>query len=135
MEIKNLVLVIIALVLSCILFAATAHCQDLPDNPAPVCQRTIIDENAHITYVTIPCENMPKTEWHTLPPPKHHNWFYRHPLLTSAIIVGAVGGIVASTRQWGCPSHIDGYPYDGTPPCPKSCEADGCYWGPGSHRK
>lgn len=54
---------------------------------------------------------------------------HRHPKLT-ALVIGAAAGtaIGLATYQKPCPSHIDGYGYNGTPPCPKSCDSDGCYW-------
>jgi hypothetical protein len=120
---KLLRAILLALFVVIALTAIRACAQDsLPDAPSAVKRQDC--------GLKSPCP-----EWHldhAIPAVKRHNWFYRHPVATAAIVVGIAGGIVAATRQWGCPNKIDGYPYDGTPPCPKSCEADGCYWGPGT---
>jgi hypothetical protein len=55
---------------------------------------------------------------------------HRHPKATAIVVGAGVGigvGLVVGYRK-GCPSHVDGYPYDGTPPCPSWCGKDGCYW-------
>lgn len=55
---------------------------------------------------------------------------HRHPKLT-ALTIGAAAGLAIglATYQKPCPHYIDGFGYDGTRPCPKSCEGPGdCYW-------
>lgn len=57
------------------------------------------------------------------------SWVRRHPLLLEGIGLSVAAGIFFyKTWPQRCPSDVDGYPYNGTPPCPKSCESDGCYW-------
>lgn len=84
----------------------------LPDNPAP--QPSAV------------------TKWHELhEQPRHRIWFVRHPLATEMIVLGAAGALIMHYK-WphSCATKIDGVPYSGTPPCPKSCEGPGdCYWG------
>jgi hypothetical protein len=116
----KVVLVTIGLILCILFYGVTAHCQ-IPDNPQPQSDGTV-------------CIGANSCGWHQLkelpPMPKSHNWFYRHPLLTVAIPMVIGGGIYALTKQWGCPSHINGFAYDGTPPCPTQCYAIGnCEWG------
>ena len=71
-----------------------------------------------------------RTTWHELktPAPKHHNWFYRHPVLVGLIAGGTIGGVIAIRQYHTCPSVIDGYGYQGTPPCPNWCGPHGCTW-------
>jgi len=46
-------------------------------------------------------------------------WSKRHPVAAGLIIGAGVGvGVGLATRRGHCPSVINGYPYNGTPPCP-----------------
>jgi len=58
---------------------------------------------------------------------------HKHPKAT-AIIVSAAIAIPVGIKlgyQAPCKSYYSGVPYNGTPPCPKSCEGPGdCYWPP-----
>lgn len=59
----------------------------------------------------------------------HHSWPRRHAFALEMIGLGVAAGVFFyKTWPERCASKIDGFPYDGTPPCPTSCEADGCYW-------
>lgn len=42
----------------------------------------------------------------------------RHPVLSGAVIGLAAGVTVAIATHHSCPHMINGYRYDGTPPCP-----------------
>lgn len=58
---------------------------------------------------------------------------HRHPKATALIVGAAIAipvGIKLGYRK-PCPSFVNGYPYNGGPICPTSCDRDGCYWGPG----
>jgi hypothetical protein len=92
--------------------------QELPDAPKPV--PAYAPQEPHIL------------PYYTVLPEKHRSWAYRHRTPLWILGSGAVAaGIVLATRQHGCPHYINGVGYDGTPPCPKSCEGPGdCYWGP-----
>jgi hypothetical protein len=98
----------------------------------PLCQRATIDaETQTITYVTIPCSEMPHygSDWHTIPAPTR-NWAYRHRKMLF-LIGGGVGGAIIGFKlgyRKPCPTMIDGYPYDGGPVCPTWCGPKGCYW-------
>lgn len=91
------------------------------------CKKAVIDADMHITYEAIPCP----VSWRTLPPP-HHGWAYRHRkllIITAGSAIGAVVGFKLGYRK-GCPSTVDGIPYNGTPPCPTECYSLGnCEWG------
>lgn len=129
-----------ALVL-CLCFLTPAWGQELPDAPhkiasgrvaaeweqnkAGIISRVDGSEDLH-SGATLTSPSL-KTE----PLAKHHNWFYRHPVITGAVAGGTFALIWGLTHTNSCPSYINGIPYNGTKPCPKSCEGPGdCYWGP-----
>jgi hypothetical protein len=62
-------------------------------------------------------------EWRTLEQPKK-SWMSKHPTKTKVLFIisgGIIGGVIAyETRPGTCPSIINGYAYNGTPPCPSS---------------
>jgi len=46
---------------------------------------------------------------------------HRHPVAFTVVSIGVgvgVGVIVSKVTTTNCPSMINGYPYQGTPPCP-----------------
>ena len=86
---------------------------------------------AQSTLPDAPLPQSHRTGWHELKAsaPKRHNWFYRHPVLLGLIAGGTIGTVVAIKQYHTCSHRIDGFPYDGTYPCPKSCDGPGvCYW-------
>lgn len=53
----------------------------------------------------------------------------RHPAIYGAVIGGGIMVTYSLAHRQGCPSVIDGYPYNGYGrPCPTRCDEDGCYW-------
>lgn len=42
----------------------------------------------------------------------------RHPAVYGIVAGVAIGGTVAILTHHSCPKVVNGYPYDGTPPCP-----------------
>jgi hypothetical protein len=101
-----------------VLMLTPVFAQEVPDAPKPA--PVYAPQEPHILpYYTV------------LPAPKHHNWAYRHPIIVGAIAGGTFGLVWGLTHTNSCPSYINGVPYNGTKPCPKSCEGPGdCYWGP-----
>jgi hypothetical protein len=54
-------------------------------------------------------------------PPKPDSFWRGHPTRTKIIIAAIGGGIgltIALATRHNCPKKINGYVYDGTPPCP-----------------
>lgn len=47
----------------------------------------------------------------------------RHPLIYGVAIGAGIGATIGIIQHCSCPSRINGYPYQGTCPCPK-------YWPP-----
>jgi hypothetical protein len=129
--IRNLaadVAVIAALVLCFSLIAA--HCQtpDAPSSTSAQTDRVCSWNRPDGTLERIPCEWVPigstVQQMQILPAYKYQSWVSRHPTRTKAFFIlggAAVGtGIAIVTRRGSCPKFINGYAYNGTPPCPSS---------------
>lgn len=48
----------------------------------------------------------------------------RHPVLTGVVGGAAIGVTVGLATRHTCPHMVNGYPYDGTPPCPNPATYD-----------
>lgn len=55
---------------------------------------------------------------------------HRHPVIMGVVIGGAAGVTAGLLTRHTCPHMINGYYYDGTPPCPNPATYD-----PGPKRK
>jgi hypothetical protein len=93
----------------------------------PLCQKTVVDADMHISYEAIPCP----VSWRTLPPP-HRSWVYRHRKLLVVTVGSAIGAVVGFKLAYrpGCKSSYNGVPYNGNINCPTECYSLGnCEWG------
>ncbi len=133
----------VAIFLGLVVFGSKACAQDgLPDTPSPG-SLTVesVQDTPSGSAIGLHSDSMVDTVciagscgWKQVTKvPPAPTWIHRHPTLTKVLIISGLGttGLIIGLKTRGdCKSSYNGFAYNGHENCPKSCDADGCYWGP-----